>query len=208
MNLIIDIPALKLENSDPVFLISNAVAGICTILVITAIILDFEQYHRLDNNKRKVNSWVETGSMFLYFFLYFLLLKPAAGKIQIPSPAVFYILQLSGTSLLVLGCFFNIKGRMTLKQNWANQVTIYHHHTLVQSGVYRWVRHPLYASLIWMFIGGSLIYAGYFSLLSVFFIFVPMMYYRARQEERLLTSEFSEYTDYKKQTGMFFPKLF
>jgi protein-S-isoprenylcysteine O-methyltransferase Ste14 len=33
------------------------------------------------------------------------------------------------------------------------------------------------------------------------------MYYRAKQEERLLEKEFKNYRAYKKEVGMFFPKL-
>jgi len=33
------------------------------------------------------------------------------------------------------------------------------------------------------------------------------MYYRAKQEEKFLQEEFAEYKEYKKKTGMFFPKL-
>ncbi|MGK0469242.1 MAG: protein-S-isoprenylcysteine O-methyltransferase Ste14, partial [Clostridium sp.] len=42
----------------------------------------------------------------------------------------------------------------------------------------------------------------------VTFIFIPFMYYRAKQEETLLIQTFSEYNDYIKRTGMFFPKIF
>jgi len=43
-------------------------------------------------------------------------------------------------------------------------------------------------------------------LLTVFG-FIPMMYYRAKQEEKLLIQEFPEYPAYMKKTGMFFPRL-
>ena len=38
-------------------------------------------------------------------------------------------------------------------------------------------------------------------------IFIPFMYYRAKQEEKELVKEFKEYKDYSKKTGMFFPKI-
>lgn len=99
-------------------------------------------------------------------------------------------------------------GRLFLKHNWANQVTIYDNHTLVTKNVYKFLRHPLYASLIWMLMGGGLIYSSYFAILSVLVIFIPMMYYRAKQEEKLLLTEFVEYLNYIQKTGMFFPKFF
>jgi protein-S-isoprenylcysteine O-methyltransferase Ste14 len=207
MNIRFDIAALHLENYSIIFLIANIVAVICTTLVVVAILLDFIQYHRPRQSKQKVNSWVETGSMFIYFFIYLLLMKPVFGRLNIHSEFVLYMIDVLGMILLVLGCYVNIKGRMILKHNWANQVTIYPNHTLITASVYYWVRHPLYASLIWMLTGGSLIYQNYLALLSVFMIFLPMMYYRAKQEEVLLTKEFTDYSLYKKRTGMFFPRL-
>jgi protein-S-isoprenylcysteine O-methyltransferase Ste14 len=209
MNIRFDILALNLENYGIVFLIANIVAIICTVTVVLAIILDFVQYHCPSKSKQKINSWVETGSMFAYFFIYLLLMKPALGQVFIQSGLFLHLIELLGMILLLSGCYVNIKGRIVLKQNWANQVTIYHNHTLVTTSVYRWVRHPLYASLIWMFIGGSLIYRSYWALLSVFCIFIPMMYYRAKQEEALLIKEFPDYLLYRQRTGMFFPlKIF
>ncbi|GHV58114.1 isoprenylcysteine carboxyl methyltransferase [Bacteroidia bacterium] len=206
MNIRFDITAWHLENYNAVFLIANVVAVICTTLVIAAILLDFVHYHRPRQSKRKVNSWVETGSMFVYFFIYLLLMKPAFGRLDIQSELLLGIIQVSGMILLIAGCYVNIKGRLILKHNWANQVTIYHNHALITTSVYRWVRHPLYASLIWMLAGGSLIYQSYLALLSVFVIFLPMMCYRAKQEEKLLIKEFPEYSQYKQRTGMLFPR--
>jgi protein-S-isoprenylcysteine O-methyltransferase Ste14 len=207
MNIRFDIAALHPENYSVIFGIANIIALICTTLVVGAILLDFVHYHRPRQNKQKVNSWVETGSMFVYFFIYLLLMKPAFGRLDIQSEWLLGIIQVLGMILLVLGCYVNIEGRLILKHNWANQVTIYPNHTLATTSVYRWMRHPLYASLIWMLAGGSLIYQSYPALLSVFMIFLPMMYYRAKQEEALLIKEFPEYSQYKKRTGMLFPRL-
>jgi serine/threonine-protein kinase len=46
-----------------------------------------------------------------------------------------------------------------------------------------------------------------YCFLAVTVIFVPFMYYRAKQEETMLMQRFSEYTEYKKKTGMLFPKV-
>jgi protein-S-isoprenylcysteine O-methyltransferase Ste14 len=78
---------------------------------------------------------------------------------------------------------------------------------MIQKGMYRFVRHPLYASIIWMFFGASFVYMNYAALLANVCVFIPAMYYRAKQEERLLAQEFPEYQAYQKAVGMFFPKF-
>lgn len=98
-------------------------------------------------------------------------------------------------------------GRFRLGSNWANQVKIYKNQTLVTHGPYGFVRHPLYASLILMFYGGCLVYPNYLAFLANTLIFIPFMYYRAKQEEILLSKTFKEYKKYQKEVGMLFPKI-
>ena len=77
---------------------------------------------------------------------------------------------------------------------------------MVNVDVFCLVRHPLYASLMMMFYGATLVYFNYAAFLANTFIFIPFMYYRAKQEEELLENQFDDYANYKKETGMFFPK--
>ena len=79
---------------------------------------------------------------------------------------------------------------------------------LIDSGVFRVIRHPIYTGAILFYLGAILIT---FSLLSaVFWLVIILAYFLiARYEERILTKEFGEgYTAYKKRTGMLFPKIF
>jgi protein-S-isoprenylcysteine O-methyltransferase Ste14 len=189
------------------FLCANMVVMLCAVIIILSILVDFVKYHRPEESKKKSKSLVETGSMFLYFFVYCFLLKTEQGRVIIESVLSMKMVVVAGVLLVIAGCYVNVAGRMALRHNWANQVTIYKDQTLVTRSVYRFVRHPLYASLIWMFAGGCLIYTSYVALLSVVFIFIPMMFHRAKQEEKLLAGEFTEYSEYIEHTGMFFPKI-
>jgi protein-S-isoprenylcysteine O-methyltransferase Ste14 len=78
---------------------------------------------------------------------------------------------------------------------------------LINTGVFRIVRHPIYLGAILFYLGASLITM---SIASVLFLIVIIGFYIfiARYEERLLTEEFGQdYLEYKKKTGMLFPKL-
>ena len=178
----------------------------CTLAVLGAVAVDFREFRKREGVKKEQKSIVETGSMMLFFFLFYLLLRSGTGRIDNITVQVRLILAAVGTLLVVAGCFVNIRGRLDLGKNWANQIRIYKDHSLVIGGMYGIVRHPLYASLIWMFIGASLLYVNYYALFSTLLIFLPFMYYRARQEEKLLENEFGEYRAYRKKVGMFFPK--
>jgi len=110
-------------------------------------------------------------------------------------------------AVIIFGTVVNIWGRMALGHNWANQIKMYENQKIVHSGPYAFIRHPLYASLIWMFLAGSFLYFNWLLFLLTICVFVPFMTWRARQEETLLEETFPVYRKYWRMTGMFFPKL-
>ena len=80
-------------------------------------------------------------------------------------------------------------------------------HLIVQDGPYRFVRHPLYASLLWMFLGASAAYLNWLAALETLLVFLPAMTYRAALEERALEGRFGEaYAAYRARTPRFFPR--
>lgn len=142
-----------------------------------------------------------------FFILIYLLLRFKIGYVETPE-LISFILKPLGLIILISGTYVNIKGRIDLGLNWANQVTIYTDQKLITTGIYKYIRHPLYGSIIFMFYGACLIYPNYLAFLSNTLIFIPFMYYRARQEETLLKEKFSDHNNYSEKTGMLFPKIF
>ena len=78
---------------------------------------------------------------------------------------------------------------------------------LINSGVFRIVRHPIYLGAILFYLGSilitlSLASAAFWLLIISFYIVI------CKYEERILAQEFgNNYLEYKKKTGMLFPKL-
>jgi len=201
INLVIDTPEKVM------YLVNDIVAGIGLMAVVVAVFIDFMEFHQKPGVKKEKRSIVETGSMFMFFFLFYLSLRFRIGYIHTELNLVRVIVDGLGILLLLTGSVVNVIGRFNLGGNWSNQVKIYKDHTFVSKGMYSIVRHPLYASIIWMFIAASVIYTNYVALLLTLFIFIPFMYYRAKQEEVLLSGEFKNYKDYQGRVGMFFPKI-
>jgi protein-S-isoprenylcysteine O-methyltransferase Ste14 len=79
--------------------------------------------------------------------------------------------------------------------------------SVIDSGVFRVVRHPIYTGAILFYMGASLVTL---SIASAFFLLPIIGFYIwiARYEERILTEQFGQdYLNYQKKTGMLFPKL-
>ncbi|OGS28214.1 MAG: hypothetical protein A2297_01895 [Elusimicrobia bacterium RIFOXYB2_FULL_48_7] len=188
-------------------LIAQIIIVLCVFAIIIAIMINFTESKKEKDTRHEKKSIVETGTMFLFFAVYYYLTAKNIGCFNVPGITARITLISIGLLLIVAGSIVNIKGRVALAGNWANQIRVYKDQTFVREGMYRYVRHPLYASLIWMFYGGSLVYQNYASFLATTLVFIPFMRYRANQEEELLKKYFSEYETYQKEVGMFFPKL-
>jgi protein-S-isoprenylcysteine O-methyltransferase Ste14 len=197
-----------LLTQSPLVIAVNAVVFVCVLVVAGAIVIDFARYHRQRGRDvvRSGRSLVETGSMTAFFIVYYLAIR--FRVLEIPASGALRTAMISaGLLLLVAGACLNVWGRVKLESNWANQIKIYEGHTLKTSGPYSIVRHPLYASLIWMFVGGSLVYSNPLSLLLTAAVFVPMMVARAKKEEALLSEAFgAQHDEYRGRTGMLFPR--
>lgn len=182
---------------------ARLVARLCTLTVLAAVAANFLLAGRRRAIQTRRDSAVKTGSMLAFLLAIYALIRMRLGAYDLP--ALYPPAAAAGMALLVLGAVVNVLGRLALGRNWGNQVLIYKDHTLVTGGVYRLVRHPLYAGLIWMFIGAALAFQNWAALLATLFLFMPAMYYRGKQEEKALLAEFPGYGEYQDNTGMFFP---
>lgn len=182
-----------------------AVTGLCVAVMIGAVVLNFAAFHTRTDIKDRKRSRVATGTMSAFFVGMFLLIHYRIGVVPISVSSLRATALIAGMAFLVAGCALGVAGRLKLGRNWANQVTIYEDQRLVTSGAYRIVRHPLYASLIWMSYGAALVYANLAAVAATTLVFLPMMIARARREEEVLLLEFPEYADYRNRVKMFIP---
>jgi protein-S-isoprenylcysteine O-methyltransferase Ste14 len=195
------------SNFGTFYIFCMAIIGACVLIIFTAIIIDFVKFHPNKKVKRQKKNPVETGTMTLFFIFFYLFIRFNIGIINYNYIPLRLGLLIFGTIVIVFGTYINVKGRFVLGKNWANHIKIYKDHKMVTAWPYNLVRHPLYASLIWMFYAASLIYLNWIAFLLTTLVFVPMMIYRAKQEELLLSRQFKNYKTYINNVGRFFPKM-
>ena len=111
--------------------------------------------------------------------------------------------------ILLIGSIYpGIAGWLALKLKGKSKDSFENTTILVKSGIYGYIRHPLYCSLLLLGTGimfkelGSLqIIAGAINAIAV--------YLTARMEEKEMIPRFGDqYVDYMKETKMFIPFLF
>ena len=77
---------------------------------------------------------------------------------------------------------------------------------LVNTGVYRFLRHPLYTGEMTHLLGVCLLFNNPYAY-SFFRVVLLMQLSRAKLEERKLSLNLPEYRIYKQNTGFIFPKF-
>jgi len=78
---------------------------------------------------------------------------------------------------------------------------------LIQSGPYRYIRHPMYFALIFGVFGLLLKFFSYINLIA-FFLLILAVTLKAKKEERLWLQHHSEYEEYLQNTKMIIPFIF
>ena len=95
----------------------------------------------------------------------------------------------------------------SLGKNLTDTVVTRKDHTLVTSGPYRWVRHPLYLAFALAIPADTLVTANWFLALASTATFA-LLVVRTRTEEEKLVERFGDaYLDYRKRSGQFLPRV-
>jgi protein-S-isoprenylcysteine O-methyltransferase Ste14 len=104
---------------------------------------------------------------------------------------------------MTVGMLFSLYSLKTLGVSFGIMPQV---RTLIQSGPYKVIRHPLYVGEI-MTLGGAILTGFSCQKLGIFLLVVAIQSYRAVQEEKLLEAILPEYSAYKASTRRFIPGL-
>ncbi|OGS21134.1 MAG: hypothetical protein A3J83_00750 [Elusimicrobia bacterium RIFOXYA2_FULL_40_6] len=114
-----------------------------------------------------------------------------------------------GLSLWISRFFIKFWGARTLGKFWSSHIEIRDSHKLVNTGPYKYLRHPVYFSNIIDFIGLPMITNSYYVLFSGTIIMILLMILRIPFEEKALISKLGdEYKEYQKETYAVIPFIF
>jgi len=110
-----------------------------------------------------------------------------------------------GFALTVAGIAFAIHARLYLGGNWSSIAAIKQGHTLVRTGPYAVVRHPIYAGLLLGLAGTAIAYGEIGCFLGAILAFAAWLA-KARTEESLLAGQFGDtYRQYRRQVKTLIP---
>ena len=115
----------------------------------------------------------------------------------------------AGISLIVIGLVVRWIAILTLKKSFKVHVTVSENQQIVQSGIYKYIRHPSYLGSLLSFFGLALVFNNWLTLIMIFVPILIAFLYRISLEEKVLTAAFgSGYTEYTKHTRKLIPFIY
>lgn len=113
-----------------------------------------------------------------------------------------------GLALMLVGIALRSWAILNLGRFFSTRVELASDHQVVDTGPYRFIRHPAYTGSMITLAGMGLALGSWLSALLLVVIFVFIYSYRVRVEEAfLLASLGAEYGAYMEKTGRFLPRL-
>ena len=145
--------------------------------------------------------WLIVVSMIAVFYLppieylYF-------RTVSVSTPAM----QIIGLILVFFGSGLFIWARRVLGKYYSGHVSVLEGQPLVQSGPYRFIRHPAYAGYLLIASGITCGYSSLTGLLLIPLLLLPSVIYRLSVEDKLLAEHFGDhFGEYARKTARLIP---
>lgn len=185
----------------------QSIGTLLTILLFYA--MDFALIHRFDKQRHA------TGSGRAWDFTFFIFLMVAVLVLQpVLLPALSWVtaepwgllIQILG-ALTILGALcLHIWSRVHLQHFYAERVEVQPEHKVIDTGPYRWIRHPVITSFFGIATGLFLLNPALTTLAALLYTIWDFRR-AAQQEEDLLTRTLPGYAEYAGRTSRFLPRV-
>lgn len=96
-----------------------------------------------------------------------------------------------------------------LGPNWTPTLGLRKDHQLVTGGVFKYIRHPMYAAHLLWAVAQPMLLHNWIAGFSFLVVALPQYLLRVEAEEEMMLDSFGEeYADYMEDTGRIFPRKF
>jgi protein-S-isoprenylcysteine O-methyltransferase Ste14 len=113
-----------------------------------------------------------------------------------------------GIAAFTGGLWLLWRSHADLGHNWSAKLSIAAEPSLVTRGVFRYIRHPMYASHVLWAIAQALLIQNWIAGLASLVVFLPLYLLRVPHEEDMMLKQFGDqYRAYMDRTGGVIPRL-
>jgi protein-S-isoprenylcysteine O-methyltransferase Ste14 len=112
----------------------------------------------------------------------------------------------AGLTCLAAGLWLFFRSHADLGTNWSVTLELRQEHRLISHGVYRAIRHPMYAALTLYSVGQALVVPNWVAGFSNVIALAALVALRLEAEEKMMAEQFDdEYAAYSARTKRFIP---
>ena len=149
------------------------------------------------------------GYVLIQVLLIGLTLFGPKGFLLFPDLATSWMpyLQVLGAIICILGLLVSLLAALNLGKNLTPLPCPKGDAQLVETGLYRFVRHPIYSGVLLVALGWLLIYPYALILLYVLALLI-FFEFKTRREERWLLEKFPAYLAYRNRVKKFIPWIY
>lgn len=98
----------------------------------------------------------------------------------------FGLYHIFGFIIFIFGISFRIWAIRTLGQYYSHAVRKVEGHKIIESGLYKYIRHPAYSGMLVAHVGLTIFYFNYITLAILLFLLLPSIVFRIIIEEKTL----------------------
>ena len=114
-----------------------------------------------------------------------------------------------GMALVVIGFVIRIHSILTLNQYFTYSVAKVENHKIIETGLYKFIRHPGYLGQLFIFFGISISISNWLSILLMLIPITIGYIYRIKVEERFMVEQMGEnYLIYQERTKRLIPMIY
>ena len=114
----------------------------------------------------------------------------------------------AGAALMLAALWLFYRSHADLGSNWSVTLELREGHRLIREGVYRRIRHPMYAAILLFDVAQGLLLANWLAGWGALATFLLLYAVRTPREERMMAEYFGQdYRDYMRSTGRLLPRL-
>jgi protein-S-isoprenylcysteine O-methyltransferase Ste14 len=158
----------------------------------------------IDASGDKGSIWVLIASIFIGYALSFGIGTTRLGRIHYWD--AFFA---AGVFLVATGLYIRVSSILTLRTHFTYTVTTIEHHELIETGLYRTIRHPGYLGQLIIFLGIAISMSNWLSVLGMMLPVTTGFLYRISVEETFMQEQLGQkYVEYKRRTHRLIPTLY
>ena len=169
----------------------------------------FMSLRQIENRKisesgDKGSIWILILSISMGYWLSFIMGATTIGRLHHWN--TFFLI---GSVVALSGLIIRVAAIIKLRQQFTYTVTKIENHELIETGLFKIIRHPGYLGQLMIFMGISVCLSNW---LSVLLMMVPVLsgyIYRINVEERFMAEHLGQkYLDYRKRTKRLIPVIY